>query len=37
MSVPTIHLNGKEFGQGRMELEEIINKIDLKANDRAAE
>tara|TARA_B110000037_G_scaffold123033_1_gene140425 strand:- start:2653 stop:4203 length:1551 start_codon:yes stop_codon:yes gene_type:complete len=37
MSVPTIHLNGKEFGQGRMDLEEIINKIDTKASDKAAE
>jgi len=37
MSVPTIHLNGKEFGQGRMDLEEIINKIDIKASGKAAE
>jgi len=37
MSVPTIYLNGKEFGQGRMDLEEIINKIDTKASDKAAE
>ena len=37
MSVPTIHLNGKEFGQGRMDLEEIINKIDITASDKAAE
>ena len=36
MSVPTIYLNGKEFGQGRMDLEEIINKIDTKASDKAA-
>ena len=27
MSVPTIFLNGEEFGQGRVELEEIINQI----------
>jgi alkyl hydroperoxide reductase subunit F len=37
MSLPTIFLNGKEFGQGRIELEEIINKIDSKAVDKAAE
>ena len=28
MAVPTIYLNGKSFGQGRMELGEIVNKID---------
>lgn len=28
MSVPTIYLNGKVFGQGRMGLEEILSKID---------
>ena len=37
MSVPTIFLNGEEFGQGRVELEEIINQIDSKAGDKAAE
>ena len=37
MSVPTIFLNGKEFGQGRIELEEIISKIDHKAKDRASQ
>ena len=37
MSVPTIFLNGEEFGQGRVELEEIINQIDSKAWDKAAE
>ena len=37
MSVPTIFLNGEKFGQGRMELEEIIIKIDSSANDRIAE
>ena len=37
MSVPTIFLNGEKFGQGRMELEEIILKIDSSANDRIAE
>ena len=37
MSVPTIFLNGKEFGQGRMELEEIVAKIDSRSQDIAAE
>jgi alkyl hydroperoxide reductase subunit F len=37
LSVPTIFLNGEKFGQGRMELEEIIIKIDSSANDRIAE
>ena len=27
MAVPTIYLNGKPFGQGRMELDEIVSKI----------
>ena len=36
MSVPTIFLNGEEFGQGRVELEEIINQIDSNAGDKAA-
>jgi len=34
MSVPTIFLNGEKFGQGRMDLEEIISKIDSSAKDR---
>ena len=37
MSVPTIYLNGKEFGQGRLDLEEIINKIDTTASEKGAE
>lgn len=37
MAVPTIYLNGQEFGQGRMELGEIIAKIDTGAAARAAE
>ena len=36
MAVPTILLNGKEFGQGRMELEEILAKVDAGAATRAA-
>ena len=37
MSVPTVFLNDAEFGQGRMELEEIINKIDSKAGEKKAD
>ncbi|HSI23430.1 MAG TPA: alkyl hydroperoxide reductase subunit F [Methylophilaceae bacterium] len=37
MAVPTIYLNGQEFGQGRMELGEIIAKIDTGAAARDAE
>jgi alkyl hydroperoxide reductase subunit F len=37
MSVPTILLNGEKFGQGRMELEEIINKIDSSAKEKSAQ
>ncbi|HRE44973.1 MAG TPA: thioredoxin family protein, partial [Terricaulis sp.] len=37
MAVPTVYLNGKEFGQGRMELEQILAKIDTGAEARAAE
>ncbi|MCS4510300.1 alkyl hydroperoxide reductase subunit F [Xylophilus ampelinus] len=37
MSVPTIYLNGTTFGQGRMELEEILAKVDTGAVARAAE
>jgi alkyl hydroperoxide reductase subunit F len=28
MAVPTVFLNGQPFGQGRMELEEIVSKLD---------
>jgi alkyl hydroperoxide reductase subunit F len=28
MAVPTVYLNGTEFGQGRMTLEEIVGKLD---------
>jgi alkyl hydroperoxide reductase subunit F len=37
MAVPTIYLNGKPFGQGRMELDEIVNKIDSSASLKEAE
>ncbi|WP_336972491.1 alkyl hydroperoxide reductase subunit F [Sphingobium aromaticiconvertens] len=37
MAVPTVFLNGEPFGQGRMELEQIVAKIDSGAVARAAE
>jgi alkyl hydroperoxide reductase subunit F len=37
MAVPSIYLNGENFGQGRMSLEEILAKLDTGAADRAAE
>jgi len=37
MAVPTIFLKGQHFGQGRMELEEILAKLDTGAAARAAE
>ncbi len=37
MAVPTIMLNGEKFGQGRMELEEILAKLDTGAAARDAE
>ena len=37
MAVPTIFLNGEPFGQGRMELEQIVAKLDTGATARIAE
>ena len=37
MAVPTVFLNGENFGQGRMELEQILAKVDTGAEARAAE
>ncbi|AXS80853.1 alkyl hydroperoxide reductase subunit F [Dechloromonas sp. HYN0024] len=37
MAVPTIFLNGEEFGAGRMSIEEIIAKLDTGAAARDAE
>ncbi len=37
MGVPSVLLNGAEFGQGRMELEQILAKVDSGAATRAAE
>lgn len=36
MSVPTVFLNGEVFGQGRMTLEEIVDKVDDSSGARAA-
>jgi NADH-dependent peroxiredoxin subunit F len=37
MSVPAIFLNGEPFGQGRMNVEQILAKLDTGASARAAE
>jgi alkyl hydroperoxide reductase subunit F len=37
MAVPTVHLNGQPFGQGRMTAEEILAKLDRNAGARQAE
>jgi alkyl hydroperoxide reductase subunit F len=37
MAVPTVFLNGEPFGQGRMELEQIVARIDSGAEARAAD
>lgn len=36
MAVPTVYLNGELFGQGRMTLAEIVNKLDSGAAERQA-
>src|SRR5690606_9686544 len=36
MAVPTVFLNGEHFGQGRMTLAEIVNKVDSGAAKRKA-
>ncbi len=36
MAVPTIYLNGENFGQGRMGVEEILAKLDTGAAEREA-
>lgn len=36
MAVPTVYLNGEVFGQGRMELEQIVAKLDSGAEARLA-
>ena len=37
MAVPTAFMNGVEFGQGRMTIEEIVAKLDTNADQKAAE
>lgn len=37
MAVPTVHLNGQPFGQGRMTVEEILAKLDSNAGARQVE
>ncbi|GAA5525557.1 NADH dehydrogenase [Microbulbifer aestuariivivens] len=34
MAVPSVYLNGEHFGQGRMSLQEIVDKIDTGAAER---
>jgi alkyl hydroperoxide reductase subunit F len=36
MAVPTVYLNGAEFGSGRMSIEEILSKVDTGASARDA-
>ena len=36
LSVPAVYLNGKAFGQGRMTVTEILNKVDTNAGARQA-
>jgi alkyl hydroperoxide reductase subunit F len=37
MAVPSIYLNGQAFGQGRMELDEILAKLDVSGAQRDAD
>lgn len=37
MAVPTVFLNGEQFGQGRIELDEILAKLDKNSEAKAAE
>ncbi|WP_341939130.1 alkyl hydroperoxide reductase subunit F [Marinimicrobium sp. C2-29] len=36
MAVPAVYMNGEHFGQGRMSLQEIVNKLDTGAAERKA-
>ncbi len=36
MAVPSVYLNGDHFGQGRMTLAEIVNKLDTGAAEKKA-
>lgn len=37
MAVPSVYLNGELFGQGRMSLQEILNKVDTSAGEKQAQ
>lgn len=37
LSVPAVYLNGKPFAQGRITVNEILNKVDTKAEQRQAD
>lgn len=37
MAVPTVYLNGEVFSQGRMVLEDVLNKLDTSGAEKAAE
>ncbi|CAG8999070.1 MAG: NADH dehydrogenase [Candidatus Celerinatantimonas neptuna] len=37
MAVPSVYLNGELFGQGRMSLQEILNKVDTGAGEKQAQ
>jgi alkyl hydroperoxide reductase subunit F len=37
LAVPTVYMNGEVFGQGRMSIEQIIAKLDVNADAKAAE
>ncbi|MPT47503.1 MAG: alkyl hydroperoxide reductase subunit F [Sphingobium sp.] len=37
MAVPTVYLNGEVFASGRMDMEEIVAKLDVNASAKAAE
>ena len=37
MAVPTVYLNGEQFGQGRIELDEMLAKLDKNSAAKAAE
>lgn len=37
LAVPTVYMDGEEWGSGRMELDEIVSKLDARAGEKAAE
>lgn len=36
LAVPTVYMDGSEWGHGRMELDEIVTKLDASASEKAA-